>query len=322
MLESLKRIIGAIPGARPLAEGIWYNLGLLRRQGLKKFLQRHWLLANALIRLHLRRKRYRLLTVKELLATRKSDKVFIFGSGYSLNDIALQQWAHFAGYDTLGLSGFIYQKWVRTDYHLVRGWVETSDGFSGWKKFTPEFANTLEGNPFFRDTILVMQGDYSAQFCNQLLGYGYIGAGRRVFRYKTVRYDGPPTVSLDQGLRHAVSTLCDAVNFAFCMGWKEIVLVGVDLYDSRYFWLPPDKTLTFDLSVGTPVPSSTTVRGIRFDQAHSTAKNNLIKLMAEWQALMKTAGCELIVYNPRSLLARVLPLYTRDISSLILQSEG
>ncbi len=41
-------------------------------------------------------------------------------------------------------------------------------------------------------------------------------------------------------------TLVDAVNVAYCLGWKEIVLVGIDLYDSRYYWLPPDKTLTYD----------------------------------------------------------------------------
>ena len=40
-----------------------------------------------------------------------------------------------------------------------------------------------------------------------------------------------------EGLRHVGGTLSDAVNAAACLGWTHIVLAGVDLYDSRYFWL-------------------------------------------------------------------------------------
>ena len=47
----------------------------------------------------------------------------------------------------------------------------------------------------------------------------------------------------------------DTVNVAYCLGWKHIVLVGVDLYDSRYFYLPQDSTPAIDERSGVLVPS-------------------------------------------------------------------
>jgi hypothetical protein len=309
MLSFLKKSIGKIPGVLWCRDELSKNVKLALEHGIKIFFLRHYLLLDALLRLKMKPSRYKLLSIPELKATRKSDRVFIFGSGYSLNDITAKEWEHFADHDTIGLSGFIYQRWVRTDYHLIRGWVETLDMLHGWKTFTREFAEQLEGNPNFDKTILIMQGDYSAQFCNQLLGYGFLRKGRRIFRYKTIRYNGPPTESLEDGLRHAVGTLCDTINFAYCMGWKEIVLVGVDLYDTRYFWLPPDKTLNYDSSLNTLVPSDANMRGIKYNQPHSTIGNSLIETLDEWSRLFREWSVSLKVYNPRSLLASVLDIY-------------
>ena len=63
---------------------------------------------------------YRALTEEELRRTRKSDTVFIFGSGYSLNDIPPEQWREIERHDTLGFNWFVHQRFVRCDYQLIR----------------------------------------------------------------------------------------------------------------------------------------------------------------------------------------------------------
>jgi hypothetical protein len=94
------------------------------------------------------------------------------------------------------------------------------------------------------------------------------------------------------------------------MGWKEIVLVGVDLYDSRYFFLDPDKTLAVDVERATTVPAErNSMHGQRYDSEHNTARSGVVRLMAEWREALEPVGVQLTVYNPRSLLADVLPLY-------------
>ena len=255
------------------------------------------------------RKAYRVLSEAELKASRKSDTVFIFGSGYSLNDISSEEWRQFEKHDTLGLSGFIYQKWVRVDYHLIRGWVEAKAGALNWRAHSEDFANVLNSNAHFKDTILVLQGEYLAQFCNTLIGYRLIRPATRIFRYSTARGAQAATRCLKDGLCHTVGTLSDAVNFAYCLGWKNIVLVGVDLYDSRYFWLKSNETLAVDDATGLLTPAEINVRGDRYDQAHNAVRNGIVETMARWREAFERDNVRMTVYNPRSLLSDVLPIY-------------
>lgn len=293
-----------------------FNLHLqyiqLRDLGLVGLLKWHAVLLDAWIKERKNRDAYEVLDEAEVKASRKSDTVFIFGSGYSLNDITPEEWRQFEKHDTLGLSGFIYQKWISVDYHLIRGWVEVKQGALKWRAHSEDFANVLNSNAHFKNTILVMQGEYLAQFCNALVGYRLLKAGARIFRYHTARGAKAPTARFKDGLSHTVGTLSDGVNFAYCMGWKHIVLVGVDLYDSRYFWLKSNETLAVDSGTGMMVPAETNVRGARYDQAHNAVKNGIIETMSRWRALFERENVRITAYNPRSLLRDVLPLYSQS----------
>jgi hypothetical protein len=248
------------------------------------------------------------LNSEQLVASRRSDTVFVFGSGYSLNAITADQWAAIAEHDTFGFTAFVYQQWVRTDYHLIRGGLE---GSLAWRAYAEDFCRTLNDNPRFADAVLILQGEYFGMFANQILGYGLIRPGTRIYRYRTRRGDGLPSLSLDEGIRHSAGTLCDAVNVAVCMGWTNIVLAGVDLYDTRYFWLPPDQTYGLDPATGLLSPSSISPRGGAPGDVHNTVRNGIVRIMDDWAGfLARERGIRLSVLNPRSLLSEVMPVYS------------
>ena len=48
--------------------------------------------------------------------------------------------------------------------------------------------------------------------------------------------------SIDSGVVHGYGSIISVVNIAYLMGWKNIVLVGIDLYDHRYFYVPDNET--------------------------------------------------------------------------------
>jgi hypothetical protein len=282
---------------------------MLSGRGIGDFVKWNALLADAAIRERTARSRYQLLSESQLIATRKSETVFIFGSGYSLNDIPPHHWAHIASHDTFGFTAFIYQQWIRVGYHLIRGGIE---GSLVWRAYADDFCGSLNGNPNFADAVLILQGEYFAMFANQILGYKMIRPGTRIFRYQTARGHGLPTATFREGIRHNEGTLCDSVNVAVCMGWKHIVLAGVDLYDTRYYWLPPDTTFGVD-AAGLMVPVQTNHRGNRFDSVHNTARNGIVDTMGAWRNYLDAElGVELSVLNPRSLLADVMPVYRID----------
>jgi hypothetical protein len=283
------------------------ELNVLRERGLSFFVQWNAMLANAWARERLSRSAYRSIDEREAVASRKSDTVFVFGSGASLNSITAAEWQAFRAHDVFGFNAFYHQRWIPVDFHLLRVGIY---GELKWHPFAQEVAGILADNPLYHSTTFVMQQEFLAQFCNQMLGYGLLPRKAKVLRFHTRRGDGPPSRRLADGVRHITGTLSDVVNVCYALGWKHIVLVGIDLYDSRYFYLPQDKTPGLDPQSGLLKPSEfNTYRGIRFDQTHSTARHGVVQLMQDWRAIFNRDGVQLSVYNPQSLLTEVLPVY-------------
>lgn len=289
------------------------ELDLLRGHGVRHVLAWNAMLATALVRDRLNRSRYRQLDEDAVRAARRSDTVFVFGSGYSLNDVPDDDWAHIAGHDTFGFNTFFYERWVPVGFHILRGGLY---GEMRWRPWAEELGRALAANPLYADTVYLIPNDYMAQFGNQLAGYGLLPEGARLYRYRTRRGVGPPTRSFAEGIRHAPGTLIDAVNCAYCLGWNEIVLVGVDLYDARYFYLAPDETLAQDEETALLVPAPiNNITRHRYDEPHNTFRNGVVDVLSRWGELLAADGVELSVYNPRSLLAGPLPVYRSPVAS-------
>src|SRR3954468_13869279 len=73
------------------------------------------------------RRLYTALDEDALRATRRSATVFIFGSGYSLNDVAADEWRAIGQHDTVSFNYFPHQRFVRADYHLIGELVSGND---------------------------------------------------------------------------------------------------------------------------------------------------------------------------------------------------
>lgn len=237
--------------------------------------------------------RYRVIDEAALRQSRKSDTVFIFGSGYSLNDITADGWRAIAEHDTLGFNYFVHQDFVRMDYHLVRE-VARQDVGERWKSDAASYFGLASANRHYANTIFLVQTGLRAINGNRVIGHGYVPVKNRIFLWHTIIGERLPSESFDRGLTHAQGTVAECINFAALLGWKKIVLAGIDLYDRRYFWLQKDQPREMNDSV---------------DVVHSTAINGVVELMREWKAFYDARGIELYVYNPRSLLADVMPVW-------------
>lgn len=226
-------------------------------------------------------------------ATRKSDTVFIFGSGYSLNDITPEGWREIAQHDTLGFNFFVHQDFIRCDYHLVRE-IARQDIGDRWQRDNAEYFGLVNRSRHYANTIFLVQTGFRAINGNRAIGHRFMPLKNRVFLWRTIIGQRLPSESFARGLTHGQGTLAECVNFAALLGWKQIVLVGIDLYDRRYFWLPKDQPREMNDSV---------------EVVHSTAINGLVELMRDWRAFYQARGIALYVYNRRSLLAGVMPVW-------------
>lgn len=245
---------------------------------------------------------YHHVTDDELRATRKTDTLFIFGSGFSVNSISEDEWRSFEQCDTLSFGWFVHQNLVRIDYHLIREVVANDIDPRIWWPGVHEYARRINGNPHYANTVLLIQGGWNAINGNRLVGLRLLPKSSPIFRYRNrsrSRTYQPPSSSFSEGLVHGSATLTDCINFAYVLGWKEIVLVGVDLYDRRYFWLGYDETRIEDHR-----------RLSSHQDSHNTAKG-IVPFLGRWREFLFDQGTELYVYNPKSLLAATVPVYPR-----------
>jgi len=250
-------------------------------------------------------RRYRILDEAGVCKTRKSDTLFIFGSGYSLNDLSKEEYQHIEQHQTMGFNWFVRQKYVRCDYFLIREIIgDRADFMTGrWIEVLQEYTN-LMNTPQFANTVYVIQTGWKAFVTNRLLGLGLLKPGSAIYRFLSIGRGQwiPPSTNLRQGLVHGVCTLAECINFAMLIGFKKLVLVGVDLYDQRYFWLPPDKT-RHDLEI----------RGIAPTDEHP-GNRWIIDFFQYWKPFLDEQGVSVEVYNPRSLLNSVFPIYQQPLS--------
>jgi hypothetical protein len=247
--------------------------------------------------LHARRA-YLFLDEDELRASRRSDTVFVFGSGGSLNEIPYLDWRHFERHDTLGFNWFVHQRFVRCDYHLIRGIPDTDLDPDVWRPQLEEYFSLLRANPCFGHTVFFVQTGFRAINGNRAIGYRYLPTANPIFLWRTNSSGDLPSESFADGLVHGHSTLQECINLAYLAGWRRIVLVGVDLYDRRYFWLPSDETRSVDER-----------RGASAAAVHDRATSGMIGDMATWSEWLADRGVDLLVHNPRSLLAAEIPVY-------------
>ena len=256
---------------------------------------------DAWIRDRAERGRYRLVDEPALAATKKSATLFVFGSGRSLAELPDASWRHFEAHDTLSFNWFPHQRRVRVDYHVIREVASNDLDAAQWRPALEEYAGLIGGNPRYRDTVFVVQEGWRAVNGNRLIGLGLLPEGARVFRFRN-RSRGvpePPSWSFGQGLVHAVGTLNDCVNFGAILGWSHIVLVGVDLYDNRYFWLDENETRESLIAAGS---------GLSHRDPFPAAAR-YVTVFGLWRTALESRGIRLSVLNPKSVLAAVLPVY-------------
>lgn len=270
----------------------------MRRSELREAVRLFPLRLDPWLRFVANRHRYRFVGEAELRARRRSDTVFVFGSGSSLNQLSADEWDDIGRHDTFGFNWFVHERFVRCDFHLIRGIPDTDLDPKVWRPQLDEYFGLIRTNACFADTTFLVHGGFRAINGNRAIGYRLLPPGTPVFRWRTNVRENLPSRSFRRGLVHGHSTLQECVNAAYLLGWKRIVLAGVDLYDRRYFWLPPEETRSVDVR-----------RAALASESHARAASGMVETLGDWALWLTGEGVELSVLNPRSLLAGALAVF-------------
>jgi hypothetical protein len=274
----------------------------MRRSELREAVRLFPLRLGPWLRFVANRHRYHYVDEAELRERRRSDTVFVFGSGASLNELSTHEWKEMARHDTFGFNWFVHERFVRCDFHLIRGIPDTDREPAVWRPQLEQYFQLIDENPRFAETVFLVHGGFRAINGNRVIGYRLLPTGSAVFRWRTNTRAELPSRSFHDGLVHGYSTLQECINAAYLLGWRRIVLAGVDLYDRQYFWLPPEETRSVDAR-----------RGATAVDVHARGGSGMVEALARWRDWLEAEGVELSVLNPRSLLAGALDIWEKGI---------
>ena len=243
----------------------------------------------------------------------RGDTLFVLGSGASLAQLPDELISKMHESTTMSLNYSLLQSFIPTDFHVVRELGAANDEAIDIQKSELKKLGTLIGaNPQYRETVFLVQGGFYAWAANLFIGWLCLPHGAKIFRFRNSPLPIFRSLSNSfESIIHGASTITDCINLGYLMGFKKIVLCGVDLYDRRYFW-HIDNASHLRLDGITDAKLGEYGGNGKVSERHRAAKR-LISQIASWQQELKVKGVKLFVQNPRSLLAEILPIYNLDL---------
>lgn len=258
----------------------------------------------------------------DLARFKRSEKIFLLGSGASVNDLRPQDWAHIAQHDSLGWNSWHIHDFVPTYYFFEMSAPESRYDYDykfleTLDKKKLEYTNTpfvcryinLYNSPNAFDALpqevkanLYLSAPY------QLKGRTPHLVERQLAIWRTLVYDKPKK---DMGaLIHYRGSLSDAVVFSVLAGYQEIILIGVDMNNKLYFWeAEPEK---YPLGQGMRNPQTGNVHNTANpDLTNSTQTLPLDQFLDIFdKVVLQSGGIQLFIGSHKSRLFPRFPLYT------------
>lgn len=263
----------------------------------------------------------------DLLKIKSSDTLFVLGSGPSINKISSQRWQTIAAHDSLGFNFWLYHSFVPKFYFFESIEKPVSpEAFESYLGLTtsraPDYANTVKIAMEFHRRGTQTFENLPAAFKKNVFAVHKVEAPARneaefarALQYLQRRGAFRITGRFSSLLKYA-SSLTSILTFALKLGYKRIVLCGIDLKTPDYFfqdrriyaesWEPPvadrKERHDTDLPLTWRLPATRAVAVIK-------------------QQLLDPAGVELLVESQDSALWPMLPLFPTLDSEVRVLSE-
>lgn len=240
-----------------------------------------------------------LITEQELKSKKKSNTLIIYGCGSSYNEIEDWMFKDIDQFDSLAFNWFCFS-YHPTTYYLVREQANIKKRINGEENLD-NFYDIM--NSTYKDSSLIIHDvsnhsphAYSYVKNAELFDNDYV-----VVRDTKLKNNDPGVKCwggksiFEQGVIHGKCTLTNAIHFAVYMKYKKIIFIGVDLYDSRYFWLDDEETR---YAVADKKKKNTS--------KHSTA-NNVLSMIKRARKIYPKI--KMYTYNDKSLLREVMGVW-------------
>lgn len=280
---------------------------------LRLYLLKRRMVEDRQYRRECKRSQLRLLDELDLATCKRSDTIFLLGSGPSINQISLERWQVIARHDSIGFNFWLFHPFVPTLYsyesidatewtHLYEAFVKAAARRAADYRNVPKLVTELspERSPIvnelpsaWRQNLFTFYPIMPAARTEQELAYALeMLKQREVFASST---------RIRRLFKYA-SSLSALIGLAVKLQYRRIVLCGVDLWSQEYFY--QDAKLYPESADLIPEPKGIPHRTVR-DFEWLVKLDGVLRQMR--RHVLEPAGIELCVENRGSKLWPEVP---------------
>lgn len=245
----------------------------------------------------------KLLDKKQLIKTKKSDTLVVFGCGWSINTLTADDKRNLLKFDSIGFNWFAKSN-IPTTYYLIREQANIPKRQSDGE--TPgELIRLLSKKTYKKTKIIVLDvSGHSPKALpwwdsSMLSHFDQLGIVLKDTKYRKnkARVQDWDKNIVETGVYHGWCTLTNVMHIGVNIGYRKFIFVGVDLYDSRYFWLDDTSTRDSVKEKKKDYRSQHAISGVTLD------------LIQDIRGLRP--DLEMYTYNPKSLLKNIIPVWKK-----------
>jgi hypothetical protein len=241
-----------------------------------------------------------------LYAEKSSDTLFILGSGASVNEINKKGWDHISGHDSFGLNKWPLHDFVPTYYMFELRSGDDNQRYRDW------YWDILDCKKEQYSNIPIILKDVSPHTYYHLLSDPYpgwlsgsiilaptikipINKGKEDSTFRNMRNSEYMRAKNSiQYLYQTSASIITLILLAVKIGYKSIILCGVDLNNSKYFF--DDEQLIYE-EADIPFPDFLTDRNRDPEDPHKTADEQAKQITVDELIY----SIERIILNPRGI---------------------
>lgn len=232
----------------------------------------------------------KILSEKQFREKKKTNRLVIYGSGSSINNITSSQLKNLSERDSLSFNWFCKHPSIAPLFFLIREQANIPKRIT--KTETTEILFEQINKSIYQQTCFIVHDQHShsphafpyQKYLNRIPGDGIVVADTKSGNLLQNIFSN--------GIYHGSTTLMNALHVAGFLGYEEILFAGVDLNNSRYFWLPDDEER-----------ESIRQKGVSVTDPHPVAKN---AIDAVRQFKDSFPNVKLRCLNSKSLLRKVM----------------
>ena len=243
-----------------------------------------------------------------LKQNKRSDTLFILGSGASINKISDSMWKHIKENDSLGFNFWILHKHV-PNYYMFEPPIKSNQELL--LNLIRQKANDyIKNNTFFimKDvkSLKIKCEKIPKEIRNRFMAApkdDFYGNTKEIF-IKSIRLAKKLNLLKRNVFYSRRASLFSAIYIGWRLGYKKIILAGIDLNNTDYFY---DDSNKYDQSLVPVNPKRGKIHATAKDIETDFRIDELVYMIKE--ELLDKDNVELFVLNEKSLLAKKLPIY-------------